>query len=202
MKKPERSDSSDLEGHASNPLQTATPASEQRGSSGNSATGVEQGKGLRHSGPAHAAPYPQSRMAPAMDLVDLAKQIQEADRMVSNRVGSNLRVIAKQIMNLQEQAREVLEKAQHDQALHYAQCNFKRIPGKIYHLYRRPDHGLYFSMLSPAEWNERPPHEYVDSYRLENDLSWTPIDQIDAPDEAGELVKQILHDRGLLLRSE
>ncbi|OOZ41039.1 hypothetical protein BOW53_05855 [Solemya pervernicosa gill symbiont] len=30
-------------------------------------------------------------------------------------------------------------------------------------------------MLSPQEWGE-PPHAYLGSYRLENDMSWTAVE--------------------------
>lgn len=33
----------------------------------------------------------------------------------------------------------------------------------------------FFSMLSPLEWGGKPPNEYVDSYRLEYDMSWTQV---------------------------
>ena len=47
------------------------------------------------------------------------------------------------------QAKKVLEEAKEDAILHHAACNFKKIPGKIYHLYRRYDGKAYFSMISP-----------------------------------------------------
>jgi len=146
----------------------------------------------RHAGPDHSSPYPVSRLAPAFDLVDVAKQIQQADQMVNTRASSKLKVIADQIKALQEEARDVLEETQRDQELHRAQCNFKRQPGHIYHLYRRPDGTLYFSMLSPEDWNGRPPHEYRNSYRLEADQSWTPVEELDRSDDTQELVQRLL----------
>lgn len=131
-------------------------------------------EGEQHTGPGRAAPYPVSRLAPAIELVDLAGQIAEADRALDLRVNAKLKVIADQIKALQAEARKILEEAQHDQELHRACCAFKRKPGSIYHLYRRPEGGRYFSMLSPRDWRGAPPHEFIGSYRLENDLSWTP----------------------------
>ena len=43
----------------------------------------------------------------------------------------------------------MLEEAKEDAILHHASCNFKKIPGKMYHLYRRSDGTSYFSMISP-----------------------------------------------------
>lgn len=151
-----------------------------------------QGGGDRHDGPARTSPYPVSRLAGPIDLVDVAKQIQEADKLLSTRANSKLRVIADQIRALQEEARGVLDEAQRDQDLHRARCNFERRPGKIYHLYRKADDSLYFSMLSPADWNGEPPDAYVDSYRLEADMSWTPVAELDQPDENADLIQRLL----------
>jgi hypothetical protein len=140
----------------------------------------------------HSAPYPVSRMAPSIKLVDLAKQISQADQMLNTRVTAKLKVIADQIKALQTEARAALEEARQDQALHRAQCNFQRIPGKVYHLYQKDNANQYFSMLSPDDWNGSPPHQYLGSYRLENDMSWTPAENIGKPDDTQEVVKRLL----------
>ena len=64
-------------------------------------------------------------------------------------------MIAEQVRFLQEQARKVLEEANLSAELHHIACNFKRIPGKIYYVYRKPDTGKkYMSMISPTEWGK------------------------------------------------
>ena len=47
------------------------------------------------------------------------------------------------------QAKTVLEEAKRDAELHHAACNFKKIPGKIYYLYKRKSGQTYFSMMKP-----------------------------------------------------
>jgi hypothetical protein len=147
---------------------------------------------LAHQGADHSAPYPVSRLAPAIELVDLAKEISQADHMLGNVATAKLRIIADQVKALQEEARSVLESVKTDQALHRAQCNFKRQPGKIYHLYRKDDESQYFSMLSPQDWGNSPPHTYVGSYRLEGDMSWTPLEQIDNQDDSQAMIQRLL----------
>ncbi|MCB1803367.1 MAG: DUF2452 domain-containing protein [Gammaproteobacteria bacterium] len=132
-----------------------------------------------HDGPAHSSPYPASRLAPGFGLVDLAREIEQADRAVAGRLGAQLEVIAEQVKSLQAQARRILEQARSDQRLHHARCAFRRIPGKTYHLYEHGDGSLTFSMLSPDDWGGRPPHTFVGSYRLESDLSWVAADAVD-----------------------
>lgn len=146
----------------------------------------------KHKGPDNTAPYPVSRMAPSVSLVDMAKEIEQAEQMVNTRVSAKLQVIADQIRNLQAEARQVLEETQRDQQLHRAQCNFQRQPGKIYHLYQKHGDKLYFSMLGPEEWGGEPPHAFQGSYRLEADMSWTPIDEIDAQDDTRSIIRKLL----------
>ena len=148
-----------------------------------------------HQGADHSAPYPVSRMAPAFELVNLAEEISQADTTLAAHASGKLRLIANQIKTLQDEARQVLEQTQRDQLLHRAQCNFKRQPGKIYHLYQKANGTSYFSMLAPAEWGDKPPHTFLGSYQLELDMSWTPIEELTQKDnETEEIVRRLLKD--------
>jgi len=141
--------------------------------------GSERHAGANHEGPQRTSPYPMSRLAPAHDLVHVAEQIAKADEMIGNVVGGKLEVIVDQIRRLQEQAKDILDGAREDLELHRARCAFPKRVGKIYHLYRSEDGETYFSMLAPADWGDGgPPHDYVGSYRLEPDQSWTPLERI------------------------
>ena len=83
------------------------------------------------------------------DLVELAMEIQKADNYTRSTACSKLQVIAEQVRFLHEQARRVLEEAKTADDLHHVACNFKKIPGNVYSLYRRDSGQKYFSMLSP-----------------------------------------------------
>ena len=148
--------------------------------------------GGKHRGEARTSPYPVSRLAGVHDLVDVAREIQQADQMIGSVVHGQLKVVVDQIRALQEQARGLLEQARRDVDLHRARCNFSRRPGKIYHLYRRPDDELYLSMLSPEDWGDAPPHTFEGSYRLEVDMSWTPVEELAQRDAADLAVRGLL----------
>ncbi len=154
-------------------------------------------KALLHRGDARSSPYPLSRLAPAFQAQDLAEEIARAEAILSARTGAKLRVIADQIQALQAEARKVLDQAREEQALTQAECAFKRIPGKVYHLYRKATGGSYFSMLSPADWRGAPPHELLGSFRLEADYSWTPAEQLEQHHDRGALVDELLRIGGL-----
>lgn len=157
--------------------------------------------GGKHEGPQRTSPYPMSRLAPAHDLVDVARRIAEADAMLGAVASGKLGVIAEQIRALQDEARRILEETRRDLDLHRARCSFARRPGQTYHLYRRPDGELWFSMIAPDEWRGAIAGgaRFEGSYRLELDQSWTRVDAHDAregdPESArtgSELVRRLL----------
>ena len=81
-----------------------------------------------------------------------------------------------QVRFLQEQARKVLEDARLNALVHKTNCNFKKIPGKTYYIYKQkknPDEE-FMSMISPEEWGDSGP-EFVGGYKLEYDMSWTEL---------------------------
>ena len=128
--------------------------------------------------PGAGAPYPLSRLSAKVDLIDMAREIQAADSLLSAVAAGKLESIARQIRALQQEAARTLEEARLDAELHRASCNFKKIPGKIYHLYRRTPSEPYFSQLSPDDWGGKPPHAYVGSFRLEADMRFTAASEI------------------------
>jgi hypothetical protein len=148
--------------------------------------------GGKHQGADHASPYPVSRLAPAFDLVDVAREIQKADALIVDVASEKLRIIAEQIQALQDQARAILEDARRDADLHRAVCNFVKRPGKIYHLYRKADGTPYFSMLSPDDWKGAPPDAFEGSFRLELDSSWTPVEKIAAREPKRAEMRRLL----------
>jgi hypothetical protein len=145
----------------------------------------------------HTSPYPVSRLAPAFELVDLAKEIAQADEMLANRAGGQLKLIAEQVKALQQQAKSILEQTARDQQIHRARCNFQKKPGQIYHLYQDSQGKALLSMLSPDDWQGRPPNQFISSYRLESDRSWTPCQEGDVEDKNDPLkaIQQLLSDR-------
>ncbi|XP_017097814.2 uncharacterized protein C1orf50 homolog [Drosophila bipectinata] len=141
---------------------------------------------------------PQSQIDPMRvsmhdekDIITLAQQIQHADKQLKSTTCHKLGVIMDQIKMLQAQAMEILKESNANRDLHSAACNFTKKPGQIYHLYQRSSGQNYFSMLSPEEWNPVD-QTFKGSYRLEFDLSWTPVDKIKEQDEKLKWVEQCM----------
>lgn len=85
----------------------------------------------------------------AEDIISLAHQIQTADASIRNNATGKLTMILDQIKFLQGQAQKILEESENSMNLHKAACNFRKVPGNIYHLYQRESGQNYLSMLSP-----------------------------------------------------
>lgn len=139
-----------------------------------SSDGGRDGSGP-YRGPGRAAPYALSRLSGPVSLVDVAREIEQADQWIASTASAKLSVIAEQMQALRQSAQAVLEKAERDAALHRAEARFKRYPGRIYHLYERAPGACYWSLLSPEDWAGQPPHAFVGSYRLEADQSFTEL---------------------------
>ncbi|CAJ0606510.1 unnamed protein product [Cylicocyclus nassatus] len=121
----------------------------------------------------------QTDQASPDDLVALAQQLSAASGLVKTRACDRLRGIAEQMEQLQKAAVKILEEAKRDEELHSVPCNVQKHPGRVYHLYRRSDGSKYFSLLSPEEWSrDDKTKEYVASYRMEMDRSFTPMAEV------------------------
>merc|ERR1712241_1464326 len=129
-------------------------------------------------------PQESGKIRSQFDLVELAGEIQTADKFTRATAGSKLSVI--------------LEQAQRDKEINHMACNFKRIPGKLYYIYRQKFHMQntgngkpYMSMISPEEWgNDCPP--FVAAYKLEHDMTWTPQANIEAKENENAIIEKIL----------
>lgn len=151
--------------------------------------------GPNHQGPASTSPYGQSRLAPAIELVDVAKEIAQANALIGEATADRLGMIAEQIRALQDQAREILEKARRDVVLHKAECRFQKVAGQTYHLYRKGEGEgatYYFSMLSPDDWRGNPPDAFEGSYRVEVDLSFSSLEEVERRDARKATARRLL----------
>jgi len=125
------------------------------------------------------------------DLVELAQQIQTADKFTRATAGSKLQVIAEQVRFLQQQAKSILEEASLNNQLHHIACNFKKVPGKIYYVYKRDTGKNYMSLIAPEEWGKNGP-EFVAAYKLEYDMTFTPFDRIAKREDDDAIIDKIL----------
>jgi len=113
-----------------------------------------------------------------MSLVDSARLIESASSKIALRTNAQLEVIVEQMRALQERARAIVEQASRDVDLVHAECRFRRVAGRIYHLYENSGGQRYFSMLGPDDFGGHSPAGFVASFRYEPDESWTRVDEM------------------------
>uniref|UniRef100_A0A3B3Q3U0 Chromosome 1 open reading frame 50 n=1 Tax=Paramormyrops kingsleyae TaxID=1676925 RepID=A0A3B3Q3U0_9TELE len=142
--------------------------------------------------------YQSHRIGDPMDLVMLAQQVQKGNEFIRANACNKLTVIADQIRYLQEQARRVLENAKMDAELHHVACNMVKKPGNMYYLYMRESGQRYFSILSPKEWGSSCPHKFLGAYKLQHDMSWTPLEEVEKKDYENSIMDKLLSKKTAL----
>ncbi|KAK1799881.1 hypothetical protein P4O66_006112, partial [Electrophorus voltai] len=150
------------------------------------------------SGIVMVSPYQTNRVGDPMDLVALAQQVQKGDELIRANACNRLTVIADQIRCLQEKARKVLEDAKRDAELHHTACNVVKKAGDTYYLYERESGQRYFSILSPKEWGPSCPHKFLGAYKLQHDMSWTPIEELEKRDGEMSVMDKLLDSQAAL----
>jgi len=123
-----------------------------------------------------SSPYPLSRLSARFEPVDQLALVEEANKLLGAVARGKLEIIVDQIRHLQNQAKTIVETAERNSTLHEVNSSFQKRVGMTYHLYSRGEEMLYFSMLSPGDWDDNPPHPYRGSFRLEEDMTWTEVD--------------------------
>ncbi len=86
---------------------------------------------------------------------------------------AKIKVLFKQMENIKKEIEEIIEESIETDDLNKIKCNFKKIPGSYYYLYQKPDSTLFFSILSPKEWNTK--NIFINKYFYDYDLSLIKI---------------------------
>lgn len=120
-------------------------------------------------------PYPTRTLDPPISIVDRAKEIEKAEESIKTHVNGKLDLIVKQIRNLQDEAKKIMEQAEADMQLHKVKCNFEKKTGMAVHLYEKETGQQYFSLLSPEEWGT-PPHAFKGTYTIRPDMGFERLD--------------------------
>ena len=47
-------------------------------------------------------------------------------------------------------------------------------------------------MLSVEDWDSKPPHKHIGSYRFEHDRSWTPLEKLEDKERDFENIRKII----------
>jgi hypothetical protein len=89
----------------------------------------------------------------------------------SNNYGK-IKVLLKQMESIQNEINNLCLESISCDHLEEIDCNFKKIPGKTYYLYLKPDGHKFFSMIAPNEWNTK--NRFLNEYFYDYDLTFQP----------------------------
>lgn len=108
---------------------------------------------------------------PNLEELQQHKIVQAVQRN-SNNYGK-IKVLLNQIQIIQEEIKNLCFESLDSDYLEEVDCNFKKIPGKTYYLYLKPDGQKFFSMIAPNEWNT--PNRFLNKYLYDYDLTFQEI---------------------------
>jgi hypothetical protein len=129
----------------------------------------------KHEGPQQATPYPQSRLSPPIAPNPIAKVAESSISMVKLSLEGKLKLISDQIKGLQKLGEELIMEAHNNIEMHNIPCSIAKKPGDILHLYAREDGSHFLSIISPSEWGTMFSLNYLGTFKLEHDMSWTHL---------------------------
>jgi len=122
-----------------------------------------------------ASIYPISRLSANFQPINQIEVFEQSKQLLTLVAQAKLNQIMDQINFLKNQAKEIIMEAETNLQLHQASCAFEKRVGQVYYLYERDAESLYFSLLSPQDWNNNPPHTFKGAFKLEPDMSWIAV---------------------------
>ncbi len=130
----------------------------------------------KHNGPVQATPYPLQRISPPIMPLLAEAQANASITTISSTLNTKLSLLTEQILHLQSVGEELIKKFQRDSDLHNVQCSIIKRPGTVFYLYKRQNDTQFFSIISPNEWSGLFKFDFLGSYLLEADMTWTSKD--------------------------
>ena len=107
------------------------------------------------------------------NLQELKKEkIVKAVQRNSNNY-SKLKILFKQMENIKKDIQEIVNESIETEILENIKCSFKKVCGNIYYLYKNEKQELFFSILSPKEWNSN--NIFVNQYFYDFDHTFQKI---------------------------
>ena len=81
-----------------------------------------------------------------------------------------------QMRVLTQQAEDLNKRAEISRQIYEAEMNFEPVIGHTYQVYLRSNGKLVLSMVTPEEWGENPPFEYMAKVSLLADHTWEVLE--------------------------
>ena len=125
----------------------------------------------------HLLPYAHTLGSAIIKPIDKARTKGLAMAAMYEQSESSLNLIREQIELIAKQAQDIHDRIGISEKIYTADCSFKPVIGKTYHLYEKKDKSWVLSMISPAEWADSLPFTHIASIKLLSDHTWQIIDK-------------------------
>ena len=119
----------------------------------------------------HLLPYAHTLGSAIIKPLDKGKIKGLAMSAMYEQTSDKLDQIKKQIELLAEQAQKIHNRIDLSEKIYEAKYNFKPNVSQIYFLYLQ-DETYILSMISPDEWGNNPPYEFIAKTKLLSDHTW------------------------------
>lgn len=108
---------------------------------------------------------------PNLEALERSKIIEAVQRNSNNY--AKLKILFKQMESIKNEINSVINESLETDNLQSIECSFKKVPGNTYYLYKKHEGELFFSILSPKEWDTN--NTYIDGYFYDFDLTFQKI---------------------------
>ncbi|MCB0550057.1 MAG: DUF2452 domain-containing protein [Phaeodactylibacter sp.] len=133
----------------------------------------------------HNLPYAHTIGGAQIKPIDKGKAKGRAVTAMYKQTDMQLNQIKKQIELLAQQAKAIHSRVAISEQIYNAEMNFEPLIGFTYHLYQRNNGTYVLSMVSPGEWGENPPYQFIATVELLSDHTWDVLEQAEQPGGAG-----------------
>lgn len=120
----------------------------------------------------HLLPYAHTVGGAVIKPIDKGRTKGIAVQAMYEQTETQLDQIREQVNLLVEQAQEIHDRVRISEKIYEADCGFKPIIGKMYHLYQKKDESFVLSLVSPQEWGPNPPYHFVSTVKMFADHTW------------------------------
>ena len=124
----------------------------------------------------HLLPYAHTVGGAIIKPIDKGRVKGVSMSAMYEQTSTSLHQIKDQVQMLLAQAQEIHDRIDLSEKIYEADCSFKPVMGKTYHLYEKSDGSWVLSMISPKEWGANPPYYHLASAKLLHDHTWDIFD--------------------------
>ncbi len=125
----------------------------------------------------HLLPYAHHVGSAIIRPLDKGKAKGLSMTAMYQQTDTQLTQIKEQVETLIRQAQDIHDRIDLSEKIYEADVGFRPIIGQVYHLYKKKNNKTVISLVSPAEWNNKCPYDFIASMRMLADHTWDILEK-------------------------